>query len=265
MPPDRRRTTGTAPKVAPSRPREEANSLAQHEVPPSTQAARGPGAAMVLSQIGCHRAPFGSFPRVGKNTPHARAAGKGSPHLTGATQAHHLARNEGGPPVPPGRQRTTDMTPKAAPSRPREEGLSLAQQEVPPPNQAARGPGAAMVLAQIGCPRSPFGSFPRVGKNTPACPRHGQRNSTPPNRERTPLPRAMGKSPRAGSGAPPRRNRRPASKSPASPQASGSLPAQPPAAAVDDILFILSPFPDKAKPGAYRRALPVCHAYRLMS
>ena len=167
VPPDRRRTTGTAPKVAPSRPREEANSLAQHEVPPSTQAARGPGAAMVLSQIGCHRAPFGSFPRVGKNAPHARAAGKSPSRHQAQPKAHHPAPNEGGPPVPPGRQRTTGITLQGAPSRPREEGISLAPHEVPPPSQAARGPGAAMVLAQIGCPRSPFGSFPRVGKNAP--------------------------------------------------------------------------------------------------
>ena len=38
------------------------------------------------------------------------------------SQAHHLARNEGGPLVPPGRQRTSDTTPKrpqAAPARTR--------------------------------------------------------------------------------------------------------------------------------------------------
>ena len=82
-------------------------------------------------------------------------------------QAHHLARNEGGPPVPPGRQRTTGITPQGVPSRPREEAISLAQHEVPPPSQARRGPGAAMVLSRFGCHRSPFGSFPREGKNAP--------------------------------------------------------------------------------------------------
>ena len=155
------------PKPLQAAPARKQLALRNKRFRPSTQAARGPGAAMVLARIGCHRAPFGSFPRVGKNTPHARAAGKGSPHLTGATQAHHLARNEGGPPVPPGRQRTTDITPKAVPSRPREEGLSLAQQKVSHSTQAARGPGAAMVLSRIGCHRAPFGSFPRVGKNAP--------------------------------------------------------------------------------------------------
>ena len=84
-----------------------------------------------------------------------------------ARQAHQPARNEGGPPVPPGRQRTTDITPQAVPSRPREEANSLAQHEVSPTTQAARGPGAAMVLSRFGCHRSPFGSFPRVGKNAP--------------------------------------------------------------------------------------------------
>ena len=166
VPPASQRMTDITPKVAPSRPREEANSLAPHEVLPSSQAARGPGAAMVLSQIGCPRAPFGSFPRVGKNTPPARRAKEPCTHQA-QPKAHHLARNEGGPPVPPGRQRMTDITPKIAPSRPREEAISHAQQEVSPPSQAARGPGAAMVLSQIGCPRAPFGSFPRVGKNTP--------------------------------------------------------------------------------------------------
>ena len=82
-------------------------------------------------------------------------------------QAHHLAPNEGGPPVPPGRQRTTSITPQVVPSRPREEAISRAQHEVPPPSQATRGPGAAMVLSRFGCHRSPFGSFPRVGKNAP--------------------------------------------------------------------------------------------------
>ena len=104
-----------------------------------------------------------------------------------ARQAHHPAPNEGGPPVPPGRQRTTDITPKVAPSRPREEGLSLAQHEVLPPSQAARGPGAAMVLAQIGCHRAPFGSFPRVGKNAPHISRCA-REPYPPHQEKPPCP-----------------------------------------------------------------------------
>ena len=120
---------------------------------------------MVLSRFGCHRSPFGSFPRVGKNASLARATGKSPSRHQAQPKAHHLARNEGGPPVPPGRQQTTGITPKAVPSRPREEAISLAQREVPLTSQATRGSGAAMVLARFGCPRSPFGSFPRVGKN----------------------------------------------------------------------------------------------------
>ena len=83
-------------------------------------------------------------------------------------KAHHLARNEGGPPVPPGRLRTTYTTPQVPSCRPREEAISLAPHEVPSSSQATRGPGAAMVLSRFGCHRSPFGSFPRVGKNSPA-------------------------------------------------------------------------------------------------
>ena len=67
--------------------------------------------------------------------------------------------------MPPACQRTTGVTPKAAPSRPREEAISLAQREVSPPSQAGRGLGAALVLVRLRCPRAPFGSFPRVGKN----------------------------------------------------------------------------------------------------
>ena len=55
------------------------------------------------------------------------------PTLPKPSQAHHPARSEGGPPVPPGRQQTIGITPQGAPSRPREEAISLAQHETPPP------------------------------------------------------------------------------------------------------------------------------------
>ena len=79
--------------------------------------------------------------------------------------------------VPPGRQRTSDIAPQHPPSRPREEAISLAQHKVSLPSQAAREPGAAMVLARIGCHRAPFGSFPRVGKN--ASPARATDNTPP--------------------------------------------------------------------------------------
>ena len=234
VPPGRQRTTGTTPQAAPSRPREEAYSLAPHEVSPSTQARRGPGAAMVLSRIGCHRSPFGSFPREGKNASHIGRCAREPRAIRRSQKPPPPARSEGGPPVPPGRQRTTGITPKVAPSRPREEGISLAPHAVPPSSQARRGPGAAMVLSRIGCHRAPFGSFPREGKNSLPHPQMCK-GTSPPRQEKehpSPAPRAKGsrpphlekrfrpppraKAPRAGSGAQPlRRNRRPASKSPA--------------------------------------------------
>ena len=106
-----------------------------------------------------------------------------------ARQAHQPARNEGGPPVPPGRQRTMDITSQAVPSRPREEGISLAQQEVPPSTQARRGPGAAMVLARFGCHRSPFGSFPREGKNASHIRGCAREQALHVKRKNTPRPR----------------------------------------------------------------------------
>ena len=250
----------------PSRPREEANSLAPHEAPPSTQARRGPGAAMVLARFGCHRSPFGSFPREGKNASHARATGKRPSRHQAQPKAHQPARNEGGPPVPPGRQRTTGITPKVAPSRPREEGISLAPHAVPPSSQARRGPGAAMVLSRIGCHRAPFGSFPREGKNSLPHPQMCK-GTSPPRQEKehpSPAPRAKGsrpphlekrsrpppqaKAPRAGSGAPPPAQPPPGIEIPRLPAGVRALPAQPPAAAVDDILFIsLPPMQSKAR------------------
>ena len=168
---------------------------------------------MVLSRIGCHRSPFGSFPREGKNSPAHRPMYKGTPRHQAQPKAHHPARNEGGPPVPPGRQRTTCIIPQVVPSRPREEANSRAQHEVPSSSQATRGPGAAMVLAQFGCHRSPFGSFPREGKNSPAhppmckgTPRPLRSESPPPPAHRAkashsagrqaPIARATGRSPR---------------------------------------------------------------------
>ena len=185
-------------KAAPSRPREEPDSLAQREVPPSSQAARGPGAAMGLSRIGCPRSPFGSFPREGKNAPLARATDKSPSRHQAQPKARHLAPNEGGPPVPPGRQRTTNITPQDVPSRPREEAISLAQHEVPPTSQAARGPGAAMVLSRFGCHRSPFGSFPREGKNAPHISRCAKEPRAPQAQPKgRTIPRATGKEPHA--------------------------------------------------------------------
>ena len=74
---------------------------------------------MVLARFGCHRAPFGSFPRVGKNTP----------HISGCAWEQHSRRRDPRPTnpraaraatVPPGRQRITGITPsllQAAPAR----------------------------------------------------------------------------------------------------------------------------------------------------
>ena len=126
---------------------------------------------------------------------HARAAGKSPSRHQVQPKAHHSARNEGGPLVPPGRQRTTDITPKAVPSRPREEAISLAHHEVPPSSQAARGPGAAMVLSRIGCPRAPFGSFPRVGKNASHIRGCAKKPYTVRCNQRLTIPRATGKEP----------------------------------------------------------------------
>ena len=171
VPPGCQRTSDITPQVPSCRPREEAISLAQQEFTPTSQARRGPGAAMVLSRIGCHRAPFGSFPRVGKNNPHARATGKSPSRHQAQPKAHHFARNEGGPLVPPGRQRTTDITPKAVPSRPREEAISLAQHEVPPPKPSGEGSGGSHGAGSDWLPPGALWFFPASGKERPAHPR----------------------------------------------------------------------------------------------
>ena len=188
VPPGRQRTTGITPKAAPSRPREEAISLAPHEVPPPTQAARGPGAAMALSRIGCHRAPFGSFPREGKNSPACPRHGQKSLAPSGAAKSPPPRAQRGRPTGaarPPADNRHSTPSPSC---RPREDGISLRSRRFRPPSQAARGPGAAMVLSQIGCPRSPFGSFPRVGKNSLPHPRMCKRTPLSPKRKNAPLP-----------------------------------------------------------------------------
>ena len=202
VPPGRQRATGITPQGVPSRPREEAISLAQHEAPPPSQARRGPGAAMVLSQFGCHRSPFGSFPREGKNAPHisrcakesrAPREGKNAPHIRGCAKepraqqaqpkAHHLARNEGGPPVPPDRQRTTGITPPAVPSRPREEANSLAQQEAPPPKPSDEGAGGSHGAVSIWLPPVALWFFPASGKEQPRTSADVQRNPAPHRRD----------------------------------------------------------------------------------
>ena len=110
-------------------------------------------------------------------------------------------RRDSGPPIraqrgrPPGAARPpadNGQTTQGTPSRPREEAISLAQHEVPPSNQARRGPGAAMVLSRFGCHRSPFGSFPRVGKNASHIRRCAKEHHSP-QRERTPLPASRAK------------------------------------------------------------------------
>ena len=118
---------------------------------------------------------------------------KGTSRHQAQPKAPPPARNEGGPPVPPGRQRTTGTTPQAAPSRPREEAYSLAPHEVSPSTQARRGPGAAMVLSRIGCHRAPFGSFPREGKNSTAHRPMCKGTALPPKIKNAPA-RATGKS-----------------------------------------------------------------------
>ena len=96
-----------------------------------------------------------------------------------ARQAHHPAPNEGGPPVPPGRQRTTGITLQGVPSRPREEANSLAQREVSPQTKrrGVRGqPWCCLGLAATGRPlvlsreweRTPFMPAPRAKEQ----PRH---------------------------------------------------------------------------------------------
>ena len=199
---------------------------------------------------------------------------KGTSRHQAQPKAHHPAHNEGGPPVPPGRQRTMDITSQAVPSRPREEGISLAPHAVPPSSQARRGPGAAMVLSRIGCHRAPFGSFPREGKNashirgcareqalhvkrknTPR-PRHGPRDPALRIWRSDPAPRHRQKPLALAQARPLRRNRRPASKSPASPQASGPSLRNPLRRRLM-IYYLSLSLPCKAKPGNYRRALPV--------
>ena len=86
------------PKPLQAAPARKQLALRNKRFRPSTQAARGPGAAMVLSRIGCHRAPFGSFPRVGKNTPLARATGKRSPRPSGAAKSPPTCAQRGRPP-----------------------------------------------------------------------------------------------------------------------------------------------------------------------
>ena len=174
MPPGRRRTKGITAKLLQAAPARKELALRSRRFLAQTKrrGVRGqpwcclglaaPGRPLVLSRE-WERTPL---------LPALRA--KEQPRHQARPKAHSLARNEGGPPVPPGRQRTTGITPQGVPSRPREEAISLAQQEVPPSSQARRGPGAAMVLSRFGCHRSPFGSFPREGKNSPACPRNGQ-------------------------------------------------------------------------------------------
>ena len=110
---------------------------------------------MVLSRFGCHRSPFGSFPREGKNSlPHPRMC-KRTCAPQAQPKAHHLARNEGGPPVPPGRQRTSDMSPKvphAAPAR--KQLASLPMRFLPQAKRrGVRGqPWCCLSLAATGCP-----------------------------------------------------------------------------------------------------------------
>ena len=191
VPPGCQRTSDITPQVPSCRPREEAISLAQQEVPPSSQARRGPGAAMVLSRIGCHRAPFGSFPRVGKNNPHARATGKSPSRHQAQPKAHHFARNEGGPLVPPGRQRTTDITPKAVPSRPREEAISLAQHEVPPPKPSGEGAGGSHGAVSDWLPPVALWFFPASGKEQPPTSTDVQRIPAPSGTAKGPPTRAQ--------------------------------------------------------------------------
>ena len=85
-----------------------------------------------------------------------------------ARQAHQPAHSEGGPPVPPGRQRTTGITPQAPSSRPREEGISLAQHEAPPPKPSDEGSGGSHGAVSVWLPPVALWFFPASGKERPA-------------------------------------------------------------------------------------------------
>ena len=177
--------------------------------------------------------------------------------------------------MPPGRQRTTDIISIAAPSRPREEGLSLAQQEVPPLKPSGEGSGGSHGAVSVWLPPGALWFFPARGKEQPPTSADVQGTKPSTSRERTPLaratgqgippsasgeaipPPATGKSPsrwlrRAPSGAtaarhrnppPPRRRQGPSLRNPLRRRLM--------------IYYLSLSLPCKAKPGNYRRALPV--------
>ena len=140
---------------------------------------------MVLSRFGCHRSPFGSFPRVGKNSPAHRPMCKGTARQQAQLIAHHLAYNEGSPPVLPGRQRTTDITPQAAPARKRI-ASRIMRFHPQPTRRGVRGqPWCCLGLAATGRPlvlsreweRTP--RLPAQRAKVPRAIRSSQRPTTP--------------------------------------------------------------------------------------
>ena len=148
---------------------------------------------MVLARFGCHRAPFGSFPRVGKNSPAHQPMCKGTMHQQAQLIAHHLAYNEGSPPVLPGRQRTTDITPQAAPARKRIASRSMRLL----PQTKRRGvrgqPWCCLGLAATGRPLVLSREWERTAPHIRRCAKEPYSS----HQQKRPPARATGKDPRS--------------------------------------------------------------------
>ena len=115
------------------------------------------------------------------------------------SQAHHLARNEGGPLVPPGRQRTSDTTPKrpqAAPARKRIASRSKRFRPKPSGKGAGGQPWCCLGLAAPGRPLVLSREWERTASHIRGCARERA-----PRRERSTPARVTGKAPPAPPGA----------------------------------------------------------------
>ena len=114
--------------------------------------------------------------------------GKESRLLTGATQAHQSARNEGAPLVPPGLQRTTGRQRKALQAAPARKPLASRSMRFRP--QTKRGgvrgqPWCCLGLAATGRPLV----LSREWERTPPTSADVQRSITPPKEKERPCPR----------------------------------------------------------------------------
>ena len=147
---------------------------------------------MVLARFGCHRSPFGSFPRVGKNAPHISRCAKEPctckrsqrPTTSRATRAAHWCR-----PAASGQQAQHLKSFQAAPAR---KQLASRSMRFRPQAKRRGARGQPWCCLRLAAPGRPL-VLSREWERTPRTFANVQRNPVPLRRESPPPARTSGK------------------------------------------------------------------------